>query len=150
MSNQQEKAAQILLVEDSPSDIILTQEALKEDGRILNDLHVVEDGIEALDFLYQRGNHTEKPRPDIILLDLNLPKLSGREVLAKIKQDQKLKQIPVAVLTSSRDEGDVLKSYNLNANCYITKPVDMDQFISALRHLQEFWLKIVRLPSSVT
>ncbi len=136
---------EILLVEDNPGDVRLTQEALR-DNKLHNRLSVVEDGVEALAFLRREGEYAESPRPDIILLDLNLPRKSGREVLEEIKQDDILKRIPVVVLTTSEDERDVMASYNLHANCYITKPVDLLQFISIVRNIKEFWFTIVRLP----
>ncbi len=142
------KPIEILLVEDNPGDVRLTQEALKE-GKVLNKLHTVEDGIEALAFLNQEGSYADAPRPELILLDLNLPKKDGRDVLAEIKGNGDLKRIPVVVLTTSRSEQDILKSYDLNANCYITKPVDLDQFISVVRSINEFWLSIVKLPGEV-
>ncbi len=142
------KPIEILLVEDNPGDVRLTQEALKE-GKVLNKLHTVEDGIEALAFLNQEGKYADVPRPELILLDLNLPKKDGRDVLAEIKTNGDLKRIPVVVLTTSRSEQDILKSYDLNANCYITKPVDLDQFISVVRSINEFWLSIVKLPGGV-
>ena len=142
------KPIEILLVEDTPGDVRLTKEALK-DGKVLNKLHTVEDGIEALAFLNQEGKYVDAPRPELILLDLNLPKKDGRDVLAEIKGNGDLKRIPVVVLTTSRSEEDILKSYDLNANCYITKPVDLDQFISVVRSINEFWLSIVKLPGEV-
>ena len=142
------KPIEILLVEDNPGDIRLIKEALNE-GNVLNKLHVVEDGMEALAFLNQEGNYSDAPRPGLILLDLNLPKKDGRDVLAEIKTNGDLKRIPVVVLTTSHSEEDILKSYDLDANCYITKPVDLDQFISVVRSINEFWLSIVRLPGEV-
>jgi len=139
------KPAEILLVEDNPGDVRLTQEAFKE-GRVLNKLHVTRDGVEAMEFLRQKGNYAKVPRPDLILLDLNLPKKDGREVLAEIKTDKDLKRIPVVILTVSQAEEDVLKSYNLNANCYIIKPIDLEQFIRAVKLIEDFWLTIVTLP----
>lgn len=136
---------EILLVEDNPGDVRLTREVLR-DGKLHNDLHVVEDGIEALAFLRRVGNYTDAPRPDLVLLDLNLPKKDGREVLAEIKADSDLKRIPVVVLTTSKAEEDVFKAYDLHANCYITKPVDLDQFITVVRSIEEFWFTIVKLP----
>jgi CheY-like chemotaxis protein len=135
----------ILLVEDNPGDVRLTIEALKE-GKVLNTLSVAVDGVEALSFLHREGPYAEAPRPDLILLDLNLPKKDGREVLAEIKTDDKLKCIPVVVLTTSQAEQDIFKSYNLHANCFITKPVDLEQFIAVLQSIEDFWLTIVRLP----
>ena len=136
---------EILLVEDNPGDVRLTREALK-DGKVINTLHVVEDGVAALDFLYRRGRYTEASRPHLILLDLNLPKKNGREVLAEVKADDTLKVIPVVILTTSQAEEDVLRAYNLHANCYITKPVDFTQFTNIVRTIEDFWLTIVTLP----
>jgi two-component system, chemotaxis family, response regulator Rcp1 len=138
----------ILLVEDNPGDVRLTREALKE-GKVLNTLSVAGDGVEALAFLRRGGKYADAPRPDLILLDLNLPKKDGREVLAEIKTDDNLKRIPVVVLTTSQAEQDIIKSYNLYANCYITKPVDLDQFITVLQSIEDFWLTIVKLPSAL-
>jgi chemotaxis family two-component system response regulator Rcp1 len=143
--NMRVNPLEILLVEDNPGDVRLTREALK-DGKVWTSLHVVDDGVAALDFLYQRGAHVGAPRPDLILLDLNLPKKDGREVLATIKAESALHMIPVVVLTTSQAEEDLLKAYNLNANCYITKPVDFDQFIRIVRTIEEFWLTVVALP----
>lgn len=137
---------QILLVEDNPGDIRLTQEALKE-GTIRNELHVVKDGVEAIDFLKRKGKYTNSPTPDIILLDLNLPRKDGREVLAEIKADDNLKLIPVIILTTSDADLDVQKSYKLHANCFITKPVDLDQFIFIIRQIETFWFTVVKLPT---
>lgn len=137
---------EVLLVEDNPADVRLTREALKE-GKVRNNLHVVEDGMAALDFLNRRGPHTGAPLPDLILLDLNLPKKDGREVLAEIKADEKLRLIPVVVLTTSESEEDILKSYRLHANCYVTKPVGLEQFIQVVRQIDSFWLEIVKLPA---
>jgi len=136
---------EILLVEDNPGDVRLTQEALKE-GKVYNNLHWVKDGVEALEFLRHEGKHSGAPRPDIILLDLNLPKKDGREVLSVIKGDERFKQIPVVVLTTSKAEEDVLRSYELHANCYITKPVDLDKFIQVVHSIDRFWLTVVTLP----
>lgn len=136
---------QILLVEDNPGDVRLTVEALK-DAKVYNKLHVVEDGVLALEFLHQRGAYQDAPRPDLVLLDLNLPRKNGREVLADIKTDDRLKTIPVVILTTSQAEEDVLKAYSLHANCYITKPVDFIQFTNIVRTIEEFWLTIVLLP----
>ncbi len=143
-----DKIVEILLVEDNPGDIRLTQEALKE-GNIPNNLHTVMDGAEAIKFLFREGTYTEAKRPDLILLDLNLPKKDGREVLSKIKADNDLKKIPVVVLTTSNAETDILKAYDLHANCYITKPVDFNRFIEVIKSIEQFWLTIVRLPSEV-
>ena len=140
------RPADFLLVEDNPGDVRLTQEALKS-HKVQNNLHVVTDGEEAMAFLRRQGKYKNAPRPDIILLDLNLPKKDGREVLAEIKSDANLKTIPVVIITSSEAEQDVIKSYNLNANCYVTKPVDLDQFIKVVQSINDFWLTIVKLPS---
>ncbi|SIR73121.1 response regulator [Natronorubrum thiooxidans] len=139
------KPAQILLVEDNPGDVRLTEEAFKQ-GRIENDLHVVSDGNEALEFLYQRGEYADAPRPDLILLDLNLPRKDGEDVLEELKDDSELRSIPVIVLTSSRAEEDVVRSYELHANAYLTKPVDPDEFIETVRAFEKFWFSVVRLP----
>jgi len=136
---------EILLVEENPGDVRLTQEALKE-GKVYNNLHWAKAGVEALEFLKREGKHAKAPRPDIILLDLNLPKKDGREVLAQIKKDGALKQIPVVVLTTSEAEEDVLKSYELHANCYVTKPVDLEKFIHVVQSIDRFWLTVVTLP----
>lgn len=135
----------ILMVEDNPGDARLTQEALKE-SKFVNKLHHVMDGVEAIDFLRRKGRFGDAPRPDLILLDLNLPRKDGREVLAEIKADDDLKSIPVVVLTTSEAEQDIIQSYKLHANCYVTKPVDLDKFIEIVRVMQDFWLSIVRLP----
>ncbi|MFE3855904.1 response regulator [Streptomyces griseorubiginosus] len=135
----------VLLVEDDPGDELMTREAF-EDNKIGNTLHVVRDGEEALDFLYRRGDHTDAPQPDLILLDLNLPKYDGRQVLEKIKSDPELSHIPVVVLTTSAAEEDILRSYRLHANAYVTKPVDLDQFIAAVRQIDDFFVQVVRLP----
>lgn len=146
MSNQLFRPVEILLVEDNIADIRLTREVLK-DSKVRNNLHSVMDGVEALSFLNQKGRYENVPRPDLILLDLNLPKKDGREVLQEIKNDPELKRIPVVILTTSKAEQDILKSYNLHANCYITKPVDLDQFIIVVKSIEEFWFTIVKLPS---
>jgi two-component system, chemotaxis family, response regulator Rcp1 len=138
---------EILLVEDNPGDERLTREALKE-GKVYNNLHWAKDGVEALEFLRREGKHGKAPRPDIILLDLNLPKKDGREVLEIIKSDEQLKHIPVVVLTTSKAEEDVLKSYALHANCYVTKPVDLEKFIVVVKSIDRFWLTVVTLPPS--
>src|SRR3954454_12409848 len=135
----------ILLVEDNPGDERLTREALKE-GKVYSNLHWVKDGVEAMDFLHRRGKWPNAPRPDIILLDLNLPKKDGREVLQEIKSEDALKRIPVVVLTTSKAEEDVLRTYNLHANCYVTKPVDLEKFIVVVKTIDVFWLTIVTLP----
>lgn len=136
---------EILLVEDSPGDVRLTMEALKE-AKVANRLHVARDGVDAMAFLRRQGAHAAAPRPDVILLDLNLPRKDGREVLEEVKQDPDLRCIPVVVLTTSRAEEDVAQAYNLAANCYITKPVDFDQFLQVIRSIEDFWLTVVRLP----
>jgi CheY-like chemotaxis protein len=133
------------MVEDNPGDIRLTVEALKE-AKVRNNLHAVEDGVEALAFLRRQGRYADAPRPDLVLLDLNLPKMNGREVLAEIKEDQDLRRIPVVILTVSQAEQDIVKSYNLHANCYITKPVDLDQFLEVVKSIENFWLTVVMLP----
>ena len=138
---------EILLVEDNPGDVRLTIEALKE-GKVRNRLSVARDGVEALAFLRRQGPHAGSTRPDLILLDLNLPRKDGREVLAEIKEDVSLRRIPVVVLTTSKAEEDILRTYDLHANCYITKPVDLEQFISVVRSIDDFWLSVVRLPSA--
>jgi len=137
---------EILLVEDNPGDVRLTIEALKE-GKVRNRLSVARDGVEALAFLRREGPHATAARPDLILLDLNLPRKDGREVLAEIKDDAQLRRIPVVVLTTSKAEEDILRTYDLHANCYINKPVDLEQFISVVRSIDDFWLSVVRLPS---
>jgi two-component system, chemotaxis family, response regulator Rcp1 len=136
---------EILLVEDNPGDVRLTQEALKE-GKVNNNMYVAYDGIEALAFLRREEKHEKAVRPDLILLDLNLPKMDGRELLAEIKDDDDLKRIPVVILTTSKAEEDVVKTYNLHANCYISKPVDLDQFIVVVKAIEGFWMTIVKLP----
>ena len=136
---------EILLVEDNPGDVRLTIEGLKE-GKVRNNLHVARDGVEALAFLRREGEYRDAVRPDLILLDLNLPRKDGREVLQDLKQDPALRTIPVVVLTTSRSEQDVLRSYELQANCYITKPVDLEQFITVVKSIEDFWLTIVTLP----
>lgn len=137
---------EILLVEDNPGDVLLTQEALKE-HKINSHLTVAADGVEALAILRGQPPHDSTLRPDIILLDLNLPRKDGREVLAEIKQDEVLRRIPVVVLTTSKAEQDILRTYDLHANCYITKPVDLDQFIHVVKVIDDYWLNIVKLPS---
>jgi CheY-like chemotaxis protein len=139
----------ILLVEDSPSDTALTIEALKE-AKVSNELTVVEDGVQALQFLRRQGPYAQAPRPDLILLDLNLPRKDGREVLAEVKSDANLQTIPIVVMTTSRAEQDVLRAYRLQANCYVTKPVDFDQFLNVVRGIESFWLCVVTLPPAQT
>ena len=136
---------EILLVEDNPGDVRLTIEALKE-GKVANKINVAVDGIEALAFLRREGKYENAPKPDLILLDLNLPKKNGREVLAEIKMNTHLKCIPVVILTSSQAEKDIVTTYNLHANCYITKPVDFDQFINVVKSIENFWFTVVKLP----
>ena len=136
---------EIMLVEDNAGDVRLTREALK-DAKVVNTLHVARDGEEAMDYLYHKGKYADAPRPDLILLDLNLPRKDGREVLAEIKADEDLKRIPVVILTTSKSEEDVLKVYNLHANCYVTKPLDLDQFIRVVQAIEDFWFTVVRLP----
>jgi chemotaxis family two-component system response regulator Rcp1 len=139
------RPVEILLVEDNPGDERLTREALKE-GKVYSNLHWVKDGVEAMEFLRREGKYKDVPRPDIILLDLNLPKKDGREVLHDIKNDDALKRIPVVVLTTSKAEEDVLRTYNLHANCYVTKPVDLEKFIVVVKSIDVFWLTVVTLP----
>ncbi|HYN12541.1 MAG TPA: response regulator [Burkholderiales bacterium] len=139
------RPVEILLVEDNPGDERLTREALKE-GKVYNNFHWVKDGVEAMEFLRRKGKHASAPRPDIILLDLNLPKMDGREVLQAIKTDSDLKRIPVVVLTTSKAEEDVLRTYSLHANCYVTKPVDLEKFITVVKSIDAFWLTVVTLP----
>lgn len=135
----------ILLVEDSPADVLITREAFAE-FKIINTLHVVEDGVEALAFLNQDGKYASVPRPDLILLDLNLPRKNGREVLAEIKADARFKSIPVVILTTSHSEKDVLQAYDQHANCYIVKPVGFDNFVEAVKTIRQFWFSVVTLP----
>jgi chemotaxis family two-component system response regulator Rcp1 len=136
----------VLLVEDNPGDVRLTKEALKE-GKMLNRVTVVGDGVEALSFLRRQGKYADAGQPDLILLDLNLPKKDGRQVLAEIKADPRLKRIPVVVLTTSSAEEDILKTYDLHANCYVTKPVDLEQFMHVVKSIEDFWVTVVKLPS---
>ncbi len=135
----------ILMVEDNPGDVRLTVEALKE-GKVRNILHTVEDGEEAMKFLRRQETYAKAPRPDLILLDLNLPKMNGREVLAEIKADPSLRRIPVVILTVSKAEQDIVKTYDLHANCYINKPVDLEQFLTVVQSIENFWLTVVKLP----
>jgi two-component system response regulator len=139
------KPITILMAEDNATDIMLTKEALAH-AKVSNTLHVVEDGIEAMEFLHRRGKYAKMPRPDLILLDLNMPRKNGQEVLAEIKADDQLKHIPVVVLTTSKAEEDVLKAYGLFANCYVIKPVDFDVFAEVVRSIQQFWFSVVTLP----
>ena len=145
MNNSEGRPIEILLVEDSPSDTDLTLEALK-DFKVRNHVSVVEDGVLAMQFLHRQGPYAQAPRPDLIMLDLNLPRKDGREVLAVIKADDDLKTIPVVVLTTSRADQDIQRAYQLNANCYITKPVDFNQFLEVVRSIEAFWLFVVTLP----
>jgi two-component system, chemotaxis family, response regulator Rcp1 len=149
MNSDFKKQIEILLVEDSPTDVLFVHEALDE-FKSTNALHVVEDGIEALAFLNQEEKYASSPRPDLILLDLNLPRKNGREVLTEIKADSRFKSIPVVVLTTSRAEQDILQAYNLQANCYIVKPVRFDNFLEAMKTIREFWFSVVTLPTEVT
>jgi CheY-like chemotaxis protein len=137
---------EILLVEDNPGDVFLTQEAFRE-GRLAHRLSVVEDGEEAMRFLRREGKHSNAPQPDLILLDLNLPKKDGRELLGEVKNDPDLQQIPIIVLTTSGAEQDVARAYKLHANCYLTKPIQMDDFLKTIRSVEDFWLSVVRLPT---
>jgi two-component system, chemotaxis family, response regulator Rcp1 len=143
------ETVEILLVEDNSADVVLVREALRE-GKVRNDIHVAADGIEAMKFLRRRGEFNKAPRPDLILLDLNLPLKDGREVLEEIKSDPELQSIPVVILTTSKDEEDVAKSYQLHANSFITKPVSFDQFLKVMRSIEDFWFEIVRLPPKKT
>lgn len=139
------KPITILMAEDNATDVMLTKEALAH-AKVLNALHVVDDGIEALDFLHRRGQYAKAPHPDLILLDLNMPRKNGQEVLAEIKADERLKHIPVVILTTSKAEEDVVKAYGLHANCYVIKPVDFDVFADVVRSIQQFWFSVVTLP----
>jgi CheY-like chemotaxis protein len=143
--NRRARPVEILLVEDNAGDVRLTQEAFR-DGKVRHNLRVVKDGVEALAYLRREGSYAAAVRPDLILLDLNLPRKDGRTVLAEIKADVHLRSIPVVVLTTSRAESDIQAAYDLQANCYVTKPVDLDEFIAAVRSMEEFWLTIVALP----
>ena len=142
---EESRPIEILLVEDNAGDVRLVKEALEE-NKFLNNLHVARDGVEAMAFLHKEGKYANAVRPDLILLDLNLPKKDGREVLAEVKVDEDLKRIPVVIMTISKAEEDILKTYNLHANCYITKPIDLDQFIKVVKSVENFWLAIVELP----
>ena len=141
------KPITILMAEDNATDVMITKEALVH-AKLLNTLHVVSDGIEAMDFLHRRGKYPKVPRPDLILLDLNMPRKNGQEVLAEIKADDKLKFIPVVILTTSKAEEDVLKAYGLHANCYVVKPVDFEVFAEVVRSIEQFWFSVVRLPTA--
>ncbi len=144
-NNLSAKSIEILLVEDSPADVLIAREALHE-AKIINTIHVAEDGEEAMDFLHKRGKFASVPRPDLILLDLNLPRKNGREVLEEIKANPDLKSIPVVVLTTSSAEEDILRSYNLHANCYVVKPVEFNNFVKAVQSIRHFWFSVVSLP----
>jgi two-component system response regulator len=139
------KLIEILLVEDSPADILITREAFEE-AKLLNSLHVAEDGVQAMEFLRRQGRYASAPRPDLILLDLNLPRKNGREVLAEIKNDPDLKSIPVVILTTSGTDEDILKAYDLHANCYVVKPVGFESFLKAVQSIRNFWFSVVALP----
>jgi two-component system, chemotaxis family, response regulator Rcp1 len=145
---QDRHAIEILLVEDNPGDVELTREAL-DVSKVANRLHVVNDGADAIDFLFRRGRFADVPQPDIILLDLNLPNKDGRQVLSEIKADAGLAQIPIVVLTTSQADEDILRAYQLHANCYITKPIDFNQFVRIVSAIEEFWLSVVKLPRNV-
>lgn len=147
LHSKQSRPVEVLLVEDNPGDIRLTQEAFK-DGRVLVNLTVASDGVEAMEVLNRKGAYANSRRPDLILLDLNLPKKNGREVLVEIKADEYLKRIPVIIMTTSKAEQDIHRAYNLNANCYITKPVELDEFLNVVRSIEDFWLTIVTLPQA--
>jgi two-component system response regulator len=140
------RPVEILLVDDNPADVMLTQEAFAE-NKLCNNLSIVNDGVEAMDFLHKRGQYASVPTPDIILLDLNMPRKDGREVLAEIKEDEVLKYIPVVIMTVSKDDKDILESYRLHANCYVKKPVKFTEFVEVVRSLENFWFSVVTLPS---
>lgn len=145
MSDENGRPIEILLVEDNPGDVRLTKEALKE-GKVKNNLQVATDGVEAYQILLREGEFKDAVRPDLILLDLNLPRMDGKELLAKIKEEKGLRRIPVVILTTSKAEEDIVKSYDLHANCYITKPVDLNKFITVVKSIEDFWMSIVKLP----
>ena len=147
MTDQPVRPIEVLLVEDDEGDVLMTREALAE-GKVLNRLSVVNDGVEAVEYLRQNGNYHEASRPDLILLDLNLPKKDGRQVLEEVKADESLRRIPVIVLTTSGADEDMLRSYNLHANAYVTKPVDFDRFVDVIRQIDDFFISVVRLPPS--
>jgi two-component system, chemotaxis family, response regulator Rcp1 len=146
MNSKGVKLIDILVVEDNPGDARLIMEALKS-NKIYNSLHITTDGVEAMEFLHREGKFTNVPRPDLIFLDLNLPRKDGREVLAEIKSDERYKQIPVVIMTMSQSEEDILKSYSLHANCYVKKPIDLDQFVKVIESIEDFWFSLVKLPS---
>lgn len=145
MTDDQRNPVEILLAEDNPGDVKLTEKAL-ENGNLANNLHVVNDGVEALEFLFQRGEYVDKPRPDLILLDLNMPRKDGQDVLEELDDEEDLRRIPVVVLTSSAAEEDIVKSYDLNANAYLTKPVDFQGFVEIVNRLENFWFEVVKFP----
>jgi chemotaxis family two-component system response regulator Rcp1 len=145
MNSDVARPIEILLVEDSPGDARLAMEALKE-AKVRNTLYWVKDGVEAMEFLHRQGEYSDAPRPDVILLDLNLPRKDGREVLSEVKSDKNLRRIPVVILTISTDEQDILRSYDTYANCYITKPLDLNSFMDVVKSIEDFWLEIVKLP----
>ena len=145
MNSSNVKLIDILVVEDNPGDARLIMEVLKS-NKIHNSLHIVADGVEAMDFLNKKGPYQNMPRPDLIFLDLNLPRKDGREVLSELKSDDNLKQIPIVVMTMSQAEEDILRSYSLHANCYVTKPLNLDQFIKVIESIEEFWFSLVKLP----
>lgn len=147
MNAEHSRPIDVLLVEDDPGDVLMTQEAFG-DNRLDNILHVVSDGVEALEFLRKQGAHADAPTPDLVLLDLNLPRMSGREVLDAVKNDPALRMIPIVVLTTSSDHDDVLSSYDMHANAYVTKPLDFEHFLTAVRNIDEFYRRVVRLPSA--
>jgi len=144
-----ERPMEILLVDDNPGDVRLTAEALK-DGKVENKLHTAKDGMEAIAFLRRKGRYTDAPRPALILLDLNMPRMNGRQVLAEIKEDSALRHIPVVILTGSREMDDIVNMYDLHANCYVTKPIDFEQFTMMVKSITDFWLTIVKLPSEAS
>jgi CheY-like chemotaxis protein len=148
MENNIQRSVDILIVEDNKGDARLIKEVFN-DNRLSNSLYFVNDGVEAMDFLYARGKYKESTIPDLIILDLNLPRKDGREVLAEIKSDDNLKHIPVVIMTISQAEEDILRSYNLHANCYVTKPIDLNQFIKVVKSIENFWFSVVKLPSKV-
>jgi len=145
MTETDAEPVEILLAEDNPGDVTLTKKAL-EQGNIINNLHVASDGVEAIRFLRQEGEYADEPRPDLVLLDLNMPRKDGREVLEEIKEDEDLRRIPVVVMTSSEAEEDIVKSYDRHANAYLTKPIDYDGFLDIVRSIEEFWLTVVKMP----
>jgi two-component system, chemotaxis family, response regulator Rcp1 len=145
MPNYNTKPFDILVIEDNPGDARLIKEVLNE-NKILNNLTILKDGVDAMNFLHRKGEHKNAPRPDLIFLDLNLPKKDGREVLSEIKTSDVLKQIPVVIMTTSQSEEDIFKSYSLHANCYVTKPIDLEQFIKVIQSMEDFWFSLVKLP----